>query len=196
MITSFIIYENGFPSRWGIVSHRRTVDVYNRGVSGSEGNEMVRCAVCGCSRLDSQGVGCALCGGAPALRTERCYITEDTKAKLLASAEELKAFGVTIEEPRSLQKGFHVDPLAVAGLVLQVADSLNSGVLRELVIFLRKVISGEQILRLRFGEPEDVADALAAPSKAVAKAAPKTERSPKKAVKKMKTIKKASKKKR
>ena len=28
----------------------------------------------------------------------RCYITEDTKAKLTAHAEELKAFGVTLEE--------------------------------------------------------------------------------------------------
>jgi hypothetical protein len=52
---------------------------------------MIRCVQCGCSRLDSQGVGCALCGGAPAVGWEQCYIDEATKAKLLAHAAELKA---------------------------------------------------------------------------------------------------------
>lgn len=59
---------------------------------------MIRCVMCGCSRLDAQGYKCTRCGDPPSFRTERCYITEDTKAKLTAHAEELKAFGVTLEE--------------------------------------------------------------------------------------------------
>ena len=50
-------------------------------------------------------MGCALCGGAPAVRWEQCYIDEDTKAKLLAHADELNALGLTLEEPgESLRK--------------------------------------------------------------------------------------------
>src|SRR6266852_3845250 len=39
------------------------------------GQYMIRCVVCRCSRLDSEGYKCALCGGAPGLRTEPCHVT-------------------------------------------------------------------------------------------------------------------------
>jgi hypothetical protein len=120
---------------------------------------MIRCVVCGCSRLDSEGCGCVLCGGSPALRTEQCHITEDTKAKLLAHAEELKAFGVILEEPRTHRKV--VGGLEAFGIALAVADSLNSGVLHKLVLYLRDIgIPKEQILRLRLDEPEQVSAVL------------------------------------
>lgn len=122
---------------------------------------MIRCVVCGCSRLDSKGYKCVLCGGPPGLRTERCHITEDTKVKLLAHAEELKTFGVTLEEHRILEKS--VGGLEVFGIALAVADSLNSGVLRKLILYLREIaIPKEEILRLRLDEPEQVSDVLSA----------------------------------
>src|SRR5712692_10921622 len=40
-----------------------------------KGQHMIRCVVCRCSRLDSEGYKCALCGGAPGLRTEPCHVT-------------------------------------------------------------------------------------------------------------------------
>ena len=120
---------------------------------------MIRCVVCGCSRFDSEWVKCALCGGSPALRTGRCHITEDTKAKLLAHAEELKTFGVTLEEHTILEKG--VGGLEAFGIALAVADSLTSGVLHKLILYLRDIaIRDEEILRLRLDEPEQVSDVL------------------------------------
>jgi hypothetical protein len=117
---------------------------------------MIRCVKCGCSRLDSKGIGCALCGGSLSDRTEQCYITEDTKAKLLAHAEELKAHGITIKEYETLRKDAGAT-LGAIGLVLQVADSLDSGVLRKLVRHLRDLrISEQEILRLRLDEPAQV----------------------------------------
>jgi hypothetical protein len=105
------------------------------------------------------GYKCALCGGAPGFRSERCYVSEETKAKLLANAQNLKAFGVTLEEHRSLQKG--IGGLEVFGIVLAVADSLDSGVLRKLVLYLRDIaVPKEDILRLRLDEPEQIAEAL------------------------------------
>jgi len=101
------------------------------------------------------GYKCALCGGSPALRTERCHVTEDTKAKLLAHTEELRTFGVSLGECESFGKA--VDTLGVLGLVLAVADSLDSGVLRKLILYLRHIaIPEEEILRLRLDEPEQV----------------------------------------
>ena len=121
---------------------------------------MMRCIVCGCSRLDPKGVMCALCGGAPGVRSERCYVTEDTKAKLLAHAEDLKTFGVTLEEYQPIQKSFG-DKIAVIGLALQVAESLKLGTLRALILYLREIaIPKEEILRLRLDEPEQVSEVL------------------------------------
>jgi hypothetical protein len=105
--------------------------------------------------LDPLGYKCALCGGSPGLRTEPCHITEDTKAKLLAHAEELKEFGVALEECETL--GESVDAIGVIALVLAVADSLDSGVLHKLVLYLRNLeIPEDEILRLRLDEPENV----------------------------------------
>ena len=121
---------------------------------------MIRCLVCGCSRLDSGGYcKCVLCGAASGLRSERCHITEDTKTKLLAHAEELKTFGVVLEEQSVLGKS--VSGLQVFGIALTVADSLDSGVLRKLILYLREIaIPKEEILRLRLAEPEQVSDVL------------------------------------
>ena len=120
---------------------------------------MMRCLECGCSRLDSSGYKCALCSGAPSFRSEQCYVSEDTKAKLLSHAEGLKNLGVTLEEIRTLQKS--AGGLEVFGVALAVADSLNSGVLRKLILFLRDIaIPQDEILRLRLDEPEQVLDVL------------------------------------
>lgn len=127
----------------------------------------MRCLECGCSRLDSHGLSCARCGKALGLRSERCWITEDTKAKLLAHPEELETFGVTLIKQPLLGKSS--DSLAAIGLalsiaqtVLAVAESFNPGVLRRLVLFLRNDlhIPDDEILRLRLDEPEKVLGVL------------------------------------
>ena len=122
---------------------------------------MIRCVECGCSRLDSQGVGCALCGGAPAVGWEQCYIDEATKAKLLAHAAELKGLGLTVEEPgEPLQKDAGLVVGAV-GLVIQVVETIRPGTFRELVLKLRDfAILKDQILRLRLDEPETISEIL------------------------------------
>ncbi len=118
---------------------------------------LLRCVNCGSSRWDAEGYKCARCGGSPSVRTEHCHISEDTKAKLLSHTDDLKNFGITIEQSGSLQK--------VAGavetfvVVLAVADSLShdDGVLRRLVVYLRDLAIPEQeILRLRLEEPETI----------------------------------------
>ena len=69
------------------------------------------------------------------LRSERCYITEETQKKLLDHADELSHFGITLEQVRPVQKDAGTT-LAVVGLALAAADSLRSdtGSLRRLVI--------------------------------------------------------------
>jgi hypothetical protein len=84
---------------------------------------MIRCIECGCSRLDAEGYKCALCGGAPGVRGEQCYISDDTKAKLLAHAEYLKDFGLTVEEHEALSKDAKTT-IAAIGLVIQIAREL------------------------------------------------------------------------
>jgi hypothetical protein len=107
-------------------------------------------------------MGCALCGGPPALPWEEAHVDGDTKAKLLAHISELKTFDVTLEEYKPLRK--HADvgtPLATMALALGVADSLNAGVLRRLVLFLLSLsIREEQIIRLRLDEPEKISKIL------------------------------------
>jgi hypothetical protein len=77
----------------------------------------------------------------------------------LAHAEELKTFGVTLEEHTILEKG--VGGLEAFGIALAVADSLTSGVLHKLILYLRDIaIRDEEILRLRLDEPEQVSDVL------------------------------------
>lgn len=121
---------------------------------------MMRCIVCGCSRLDPQGYKCALCGGAPGVRSEQCYVTEATKAKLMANAEDLKAFGVTVEEHGTIQKSADVT-IAVVALALQVAESLKPGILRALILYLRdRAIPKEEIQALRLDEPERISEIL------------------------------------
>lgn len=119
----------------------------------------MRCIACGCSELDPEGYKCAQCGGAPGVRAEHCYVSEDTKAKLLAHTEELKKFGVIVEQQELIGKS--VDYVGGIALALQVVDSLKSGVLRQLVGYLRDlVIPQEEILRLRLAEPEEISNLL------------------------------------
>ncbi len=123
---------------------------------------MTRCIVCGCSRLDPNGIMCALCGGAPGVRSEQCYVTDETKAKLLAHAEDLKTFGLTLEEYRPIQKSAG-DKIAYIALALQIAESLKPGALRSFILYLREIaIPKEEILRLRLDEPEHISDVLSA----------------------------------
>ena len=116
---------------------------------------MLRCLLCGCSRFDPQGYKCALCGVALGDRDEQCYVTEDTKTKLMAHAEELKVFGVALEQQDVIKKSATSDAAGYLALALAVAESLNSGVLRKLVLYLRRVeIPKDEILRLRLDEPD------------------------------------------
>jgi hypothetical protein len=102
-------------------------------------------------------LSCILCGAACGLRTERCYITDDTSATLLAHAEELKDFGLTLEEVRPLQKDASTTIAAIA-LAIQIGHELEEGgLLRKLILYLHELaISRDEILRLRLSEPEEV----------------------------------------
>ena len=92
------------------------------------------------------------------LRSERCYITDETQKKLLENADELSHFGISLAQVRPLQKDAGTT-IAFIGLVLTAVDSLRSdtGSLRRLVILLRDLAVPEQeILRLRLDEPEQI----------------------------------------
>ena len=104
-------------------------------------------------------MGCILCGGSPSVRSEQVHVSDETKNKLLAHADKLKTYGVIVEEQRTFRKV--AGALEVFGIGLAVADSLNSGVLRKLVLFLRDLaIPEEEILRLRLDEPETISKVL------------------------------------
>src|SRR5690242_10392371 len=99
---------------------------------------MLRCLECGCSRFDARGMGCALCGKAHGPRWERCYIMAETQRTLLAHADALYQFGVTLRETRPLQKDAGTT-VSIIGLALAIADSLDDGVLRKLILYLREL---------------------------------------------------------
>src|SRR5208282_3015438 len=85
---------------------------------------------------------------------------EETKAKLLTHADELKGFGVTLEQQQLLQKDAGMTMSAI-GLGLTVVESIHPGTLRSLILFLRDLaIPQEQILRLRLDEPENISKVL------------------------------------
>jgi hypothetical protein len=98
-----------------------------------------------------------MCGGSPAVRGEQVHVSFTAKANLLASEEELKRFGVTLERVKLFIKPVAAPPQP-PGLVLTVShDPFHSHELRELVDHLRYIgISEEELLRLRLGEPEDI----------------------------------------
>jgi Nucleotide modification associated domain 2 len=117
----------------------------------------VRCIACGCSRLDPKGYKCAECGGAPGPRHEQCYVSEKTKDTPRAHVEELRRYGVTLEEYEPLGKS--ADYKGTIALALQIAESLRPGILRKLVGFLWELaIPHEEILRLRLDEPENISE--------------------------------------
>jgi hypothetical protein len=63
---------------------------------------------------------------------------------------------VTLTEDRPLQKDLGTI-VSVIRLALQVAESLDKGVLRKLIQYLHELgISWNEILRLRLAEPEEV----------------------------------------
>jgi hypothetical protein len=149
------IEENDLNSV-GIDSNRVTRGVAEPGQDKSAG---LRCVDCGCSRWDAGGYKCAYCGGSPSVRSERCHVNEDTKAKLLAHADDLKDLGITIEKGKGFEKIAGADTIGTIALVLAVADSFShdDGILRRLVVYLRSLaIPEEQILRLRLDEPEKI----------------------------------------
>jgi hypothetical protein len=117
----------------------------------------MRCIACGCSELDQKGYKCAQCGGAPGVRAEQCWVTDDTKAKLLAHSEELAAHGIILERQELLGKS--ADYVGMIALGFQVAESLEPGILRKVIAYLRDIaIPQEEILRLRLAEPEEISD--------------------------------------
>jgi len=99
---------------------------------------------------------CPFCGKSHGPRWERCYITAETQCTLSAHADDLQQFGVTLTEDRPLQKDLGTI-VSVIRLALQVAESLDKGVLRKLIQYLHELgISWNEILRLRLAEPEEV----------------------------------------
>jgi hypothetical protein len=79
----------------------------------------------------------------------------------LAHADALQQFGVTLTEDRPLKKDAGTT-IGVIALVLQIAEALEPGILRKLILYLHKTlaISRSEILRLRLSEPEDIDNVL------------------------------------
>ncbi len=82
---------------------------------------MIRCVRRGCSRLDTECVGCVLCGGSPSIRAEQCHVSTKTKIKLGTRLDVLKRFGVRVNIERSLAKVMGARNTFV--VVLELADS-------------------------------------------------------------------------
>lgn len=116
----------------------------------------IRCLVCGSSHSDPEGYKCERCGGAIGSRSEACYVSEETKKKLLEHAEELSKFGIGLEQHETLQKdaGLTIGAMCLA---LQIAELLSPGTLRDAVLLLRELaIPEDEMLRLRLDEPEQI----------------------------------------
>ncbi|MGH9830899.1 MAG: hypothetical protein ACREDR_47440, partial [Blastocatellia bacterium] len=113
------------------------------------------CLVCGSSKWDPDGYKCGLCGAAMGPRTEECYVSEDTKRKLLEHRDEMARFGIKIKQHERLQK--HVDKIAATSLALQVAELVRPGTVRDVVHFLLDLaVPKSEILTLRLDEPEQI----------------------------------------
>ncbi len=119
---------------------------------------MYRCLKCGSSRTDAGGfLSCVLCGAACGPRSEQCYITDDTKTRLIGHAEELKEFGLTLEEFTPIKKDAKTTIAAVQLAITLARELQPGGMLRKLILYLRELaISRDEILRLRLTEPEEV----------------------------------------
>ena len=128
-------------------------------------------------------MGCARCGGAPAVGWEQVYVNDETKKKLRGHAAELKNLGITVVEYQPLQKGAGTVMTAI-GLGVTVVEAIRPGTLRQAVLFLHQKlrIPEQEIIRLRLDEPENIAQVLkpkrtvkkkSAANKTVANATPK-----------------------
>jgi hypothetical protein len=111
----------------------------------------VRCLKCGSSRLDRLGYMCARCGGSAGRRSEPCYVSPQTKRKLLLHASELSQFGVKFGRESGVFKNWHFS----LGDAIALLEVVQPGTLRAVVRRLRDLaIPIEEILRLRLNEPE------------------------------------------
>jgi hypothetical protein len=128
---------------------------------GQGAEEVIRCVMCGCSRWDSKGVGCVLCGGSPSVRDEQVHVGIATKSNLVADARQLENFGVTIREVRCFRKVMGASE--TSGVVLEFSEPFEPEILRDLVLHLDYLgIPKAEIFRLRLAEPEQIESALAA----------------------------------
>jgi hypothetical protein len=111
----------------------------------------VRCLRCGSSRLDRLGYMCARCGGSAGRRSEPCYVSPQTKRKLLLHAGELSKFGVKIGLESGAQNKWRVS----FGDAVALLEAVQPGTLGAVVRRLRDLaIPVDEILKLRLNEPE------------------------------------------
>jgi hypothetical protein len=111
----------------------------------------VRCLKCGSSRLDRMGYMCARCGGSAGRRSEPCYVSPQTKRKLLLHAGELSQFGVKFGRESGVFQNWQFS----LGDAIALLEVVQPGTLRAVVRRLRDLaIPVEEILRLRLNEPE------------------------------------------
>lgn len=73
--------------------------------------EVARCLVCGSSEQEGgkwEGcLKCAKCGSAMGLRSERCWVTDETISKLLPHAKALEDYGFRFANDSRLGKNWH-----------------------------------------------------------------------------------------
>ena len=117
----------------------------------------VRCVQCGSAQFDPQAYKCGKCGGAMAVRSEQCYVSEKTIRKLRSHPNELSRFGITIEQREPLRKDWIGTAVGVTALALYVADRVQPDATRNLIQFLCDLaVPKDDILKLRIGEPEEI----------------------------------------
>jgi hypothetical protein len=90
------------------------------------------------------------------MRSERCWVSDETINKLLPHAKTLEKYGFQFTSDNRLEKNWAETAGGVAAL-MYIVDALRPGTLQEVVQFLKKThIPYDEIIRLRLDEPEVV----------------------------------------
>ena len=122
----------------------------------------IRCLVCGSSKQEggkwAGSAKCAKCGAAMGLRSERCWVSDETINKLLPHAKTLEDYGFQFTSDNRLEKNWAETVGGVAAL-MYIVNEVRPGTVQEVVQILKKVhIPYDEIIRLRLDEPEVVKD--------------------------------------
>ena len=120
--------------------------------------DVPRCLVCGSSEQEGgEWAGCfkcAKCGAAMGVRSERCWVSDETINKMLPHAKTLEDYGFQFTCDNGLDKSWAETTAGVAAL-MYIVDAVRPGTVQEVVQFLKRIhIPYDEIIRLRLDEPD------------------------------------------